>query len=292
MEWMNYHHLLYFWIAAREGSVTAAAEELQLSAPTVSGQINLLEESLGQKLFKRAGRNLVMTDAGKLVYRYAEEIFTLGQALQEEVKGRSQVIARRLHIGVSPNVADLLVERLLHAIVSAPQQANIIVHTAPVADLVGQLALRSLDVVLSDAPAGNPKLNLWSHLLFESGTTVFATSKSARPLKQGFPRSLVGAHFFLPAATAATRRELDAWLEDKGARPRRTTECDDSSLMAAFASGADGAFTASTALADELGKRYGAVALGRADVRQRVYAITTERRPKIPAVRTLLKIKD
>jgi len=291
MEWMNYHHLLYFWLAAREGSVTAAAEILQLSAPTVSGQINLLEESLGQKLFKRAGRSLVMTDAGKLVYRYAEEIFTLGEALQAEVKGRQQVIARRLHVGIAPAVPDLVVERLLHPITSIPQQLKIIVHTATLSELLGQLAVRSLDVVLTDAPAANPKLNLWSHLLFESGTTIFATAKAARALKQGFPKSLSKSHLFLPAATAATRRDLEAWLDDKKARPQRTTDCDDSSLMASLASGVDGAFAAPTPLAGELNDRYGAVALGRADVRQRVYAITTERKPKIPAVATLLKLK-
>ncbi len=291
MEWMNYHHLLYFWLAAREGSVTAAAEILQLSAPTVSGQINLLEESLGQKLFKRAGRSLVMTDAGKLVYRYAEEIFTLGEALQAEVKGRQQVIARRLHVGIAPAVSDLVVERLLHPITSTPQQLKIIVHTATLAELLGQLAVRSLDVVLTDAPAANPKLNLWSHLLFESGTTIFSTAKGARTLKQGFPRALAKSHLFLPSANAATRRDLEAWLDDKNARPQRTTDCDDASLMASLAAGIDGAFAAPTPLADELSKRYGAVVLGRADVKQRVYAITTERKPKIPAVATLLKLK-
>jgi LysR family transcriptional regulator, transcriptional activator of nhaA len=290
MEWMNYHHLLYFWLAAREGSVTAAAEELQLSAPTVSGQINLLEESLGQKLFKRAGRSLVMTDAGKLVYRYAEEIFTIGEALQAEVKGRQQVIARRLHIGISPFVSDLVAERVLHPITSIPQQLKIVVHTAALPELLGQLAVRSLDVVLTDATAANPKLNLWSHLLFESGTSIFATARAARTLKQGFPRSLAQSHFFLPAASAATRRDLEAWLDDKKARPQRTTECDDASLMAVLA-GIDGAFAAPTPLADDLNKRYGTVTLGRADVKQRVYAITTERKPKIPAVATLLKMK-
>lgn len=292
MEWMNYHHLLYFWIAAREGSVTAAAEELQLSAPTVSGQINLLEESLGQKLFKRAGRSLVLTDAGKLVYRYAEEIFTIGEALQAEVKGRSPVIARRLHVGISPFVSDLLVERLLRPIVSTPQQLKIVLHTSNLSDLLGQLAVRALDVVLTDAPASNPKLNLWSHVLFESGTSIFGTAKAARTLKQGFPKSLAGAHLFLPAPGAATRRELEGWLEDKKVQPRRATECEDNSLCAALATGVDGVFFAATTLTDDLGRKYGAVALGRADVRQRVYAVTTERKPKIPSVRTLLKIKD
>jgi LysR family transcriptional activator of nhaA len=291
MEWMNYHHLLYFWIAAREGSITAASEELELSAPTVSGQINLLEESLGQKLFKRAGRGLVLTDAGKLVYRYAEEIFTLGEALQAEVKGRSHVIARRLHIGVSPTIPDLLVERLLHPILSSSQQLKVVTHTANVPELLGQLAVRALDVVLSDGAAANPKLNLWSHLLFESGTTILATPKAARGLKQGFPKSLSNAHFFLPSAAAVVRRDLDAWLADKKVRPHTITECDDTSLMAALASGTDGAFSAPTQVADELQKRYGAVVLGRADVRQRIYAVTTERKPKIPAARTLLKIK-
>lgn len=291
MEWMNYHHLLYFWLAAREGSVTAASEILQLSAPTVSGQINLLEESLGQKLFKRAGRSLVMTDAGKLVYRYAEEIFTLGEALQAEVKGRQQVIARRLHVGIAPAVPDLVVEHLLHPITSTPQQLKIIVHTATLGELLGQLAVRSLDVVLTDAPAANPKLNLWSHLLFEGGTTIFATAKAARMLKPGFPKSLTKSHLFLPAANSATRRELEAWLDDKKVLPQRTTDCDDASLMASLAAGIDGVFAAPTPLAGELNKRYGAVPLGRADVKQRVYAITTERKPKIPAVATLLKMK-
>ncbi len=288
MEWMNYHHLLYFWIAAREGSVSAAGEVLQLSAPTVSGQINLLEEALGQKLFKRAGRGLVLTDAGRLVYRYAEEIFSLGHALQEEVKGRSQVIARRLHVGVVPSIPDLLVQRVFQPVMKSPKDLKVVTHTGSMPDLLGLLAVRAIDVLIADGPAANPKLNVWSHLLFESGTTIFAGGRAARTLKKGFPKSLAGAHVFMPAESSASRREFDEWLSSKNARPQTTTECDDVSLMATLAATHDGAFPAPTPLADELQKRYGVVALGRADVKQRVYAVTTERKPKIPAVAALI----
>jgi LysR family transcriptional activator of nhaA len=219
MEWMNYHHLMYFWIAAREGSISAAGEVLQLSAPTVSGQINLLEEALGQKLFKRAGRGLVLTDAGKLVYRYADEIFSLGHALQQEVKGKSQLIARRLHVGITLGVPDLLAQRILQPVFKSAKEWKVVTHTGNTEDLLGLLAMRAIDVLISDAPAGNPKLNIWSHLLFESGTTIFATAKSARSLKNGFPKSLSAAHFFLPAESAASRRDLDSWLESKNAKP-------------------------------------------------------------------------
>jgi LysR family transcriptional activator of nhaA len=290
MEWMNYHHLMYFWIAAREGSISAAGEVLQLSAPTVSGQINLLEEALGQKLFKRAGRGLVLTDAGKLVYRYADEIFSLGQALQQEVKGKSQLIARRLHVGIALGVPDLLAQRILEPVFKSAKEWKVVTHTGNSQDLLGLLAMRALDVLISDAPAGNPKLNVWSHQLFESGTAIFASAKAARRLKQGFPKSLASAHLFLPAEPATIRRDLDAWLESKAARPQTVTECDDASLAASLAASNDGVFSAPTPLGDELQKRYGVVTLGRADtVRQKVYAITTERKPKVPAVAALLK---
>jgi LysR family transcriptional regulator, transcriptional activator of nhaA len=289
MEWMNYHHLLYFWIAAREGSISAAGEVLQLSAPTVSGQINLLEEALGQKLFKRAGRGLVLTDAGKLVYRYAEEIFSLGQALQQEVKGKSQLIARRLHVGITLGVPDLLAERILQRVFKSAKEWKVVTHTGGSEDLLGLLAMRALDVLISDAPAANPKLNVWSHLLFESGTTIFTTAKASRSLKKGFPKSLTSSHFFLPAESAAVRRDLDAWFESKNARPQSSTECDDASLGASLAIANDGVFTGPTPLADDLQKRYGAVTLGRADtIRHKVYAITTERKPKVAAVAALL----
>jgi LysR family transcriptional activator of nhaA len=289
MEWMNYHHLLYFWIAAREGSISAAGEVLQLSAPTVSGQINLLEEALGQKLFKRAGRGLVLTDAGKLVYRYAEEIFSLGQALQQEVKGKSQLIARRLHVGIALAIPDILAQRILQPVFKSAKEWKIVTHTGNTQDLLGLLAMRALDVLISDTPAGNPKLNVWSHLLFESGTTIFASGTAARRLKHGFPKSLASSQFFLPSESAATRRELDSWLESKNARSNSTTECDDASLAASLAAANDGVFFAPTPIADEMRKRYGALALGRADsVRQKVYAITTERKPKLPAIAALL----
>lgn len=289
MEWMNYHHLLYFWIAAREGSISAAGEVLQLSAPTVSGQINLLEDALDQKLFKRAGRGLVLTDAGKLVYRYADEIFSLGQALQAEVKGKSPLIARRLHVGITLSIPDPLAQRVLQPMFKAAQEWKIVTHTGNTEELLGLLAMRAIDVLIADAPASNPKLNIWSHLLFESGTTIFATPKAARSLKAGFPKSLAQARFYLPAESAAVRRALDDWLESKNARPQTSTDCDDASLGATLAAGSDGAFSAASPLADELHRRYGVVPVGRVDaIRQKVYAITTERKPKIAAVRALV----
>jgi len=290
MEWMNYHHLLYFWIAAREGSVSAAGEVLQLSAPTVSGQINLLEEALGQKLFKRAGRGVVLTDAGRLVYRYAEEIFSLGQALQEEVKGRSQVIARRLHVGITPGVHDLLTQRLFQSILKSPKELKVVTHVGSQQELLGLLAVRAIDVLITDAPATNPKLNLYSHTLLESGTMFFASSRAARKLKQGFPKSLAAAHLFLPAESIAWRRELDDWFRSKNIQPLAVTECDDVSLMTSLGSSSEAAFACPTALADDLQKRNGVAPIGRIDqVRQRAYAITTERKPKLAAVSALLK---
>jgi LysR family transcriptional activator of nhaA len=149
--------------------------------------------------------------------------------------------------------------------------------------------MRALDVLISDAPAANPKLNIWSHLLFESGTSIFATAKAARSLKKGFPKSLAASHFFLPAESAAVRRDLDDWLMSKGATPKLSTDCNDASLGASLAAGSDGVFTAPTPIADELQKRYGVVTLGRVDsVRHKVYAITTERKPKIAAIRLLV----
>lgn len=290
MDWLNYHHLLYFWVAARTGSVSAAGEELELSAPTVSGQIRLLEESLGQKLFKRAGRGLVLTDAGRLVFKYAEEIFSLGRALQEDVKGRAPVLARHLRVGVTPGLSEFVVQQKLLPMLQAKENVRLIVHTDHLQSLLGLLVVRGLDLILSDTFAANPKLKIFNHQLGESGTTFFASTRSARALKGSFPRSLQQGHLILPAESSALRGEIEKWLASKGVRPAKVSECDNANVMAAIGAATDGVFPAPTSISNELQKRYGVVPVARVDaVHQRVYAVTSERKQKDPAIIAVLK---
>jgi LysR family transcriptional activator of nhaA len=285
VEWLNYHHLLYFYTVAREGSVARAAQVLRLAQPTLSGQIRKLEHALDEKLFERRGRNLVLTEMGRIAYRYAEEIFTIGGELMDTMRGRPTGRAPRLLIGVADVVPKLVVHRLIAASRLLEDGNQIVVREGKQDELLAALAAQSFDLVISDAPLPpHVKVRAFNHLLGESGTTFFGAPEVARRHRAKFPRSLDGAPMLLPTENSALRRALEAWFQEQGVRPRVVAEIEDSALMKVFGQQGAGVFAAPTIVADDVKRQYGVRAIHEApDVIERFYAITVERRITHPA---------
>ena len=286
MEWLNYHHLLYFWMAAREGSITQASRQLLLAQPTITGQIRALENTLGQKLFTRSGRNLVLTEVGRLVYRYANEIFSLGRELTDVLKGRPAGRPVRLVVGVSDVLPKLIAYRLLQPALTLPEPVHIVCYEDHPERLFAELSTSGLDLVLTDAPAGPlVRVRAFNHLLGSCGVSFFGTSALAARLRKNFPASLDGAPFLLPLENATLRRSLEQWFEAQGIRPLTVGEFQDSALLKVFGQAGIGVFAAPTVIEEELRRHYGVRVLGRTEsMTERFYAISVERKLKHPAV--------
>jgi LysR family transcriptional regulator, transcriptional activator of nhaA len=292
MHWLNYHHLLYFWTVAREGSIAAACRRLHLTQPTVSGQLKTLERSLKARLFERQGRSLALTETGRLVYRYADEIFSLGRELVDAVGGRTTGGGLRFVVGVADTLPKLMVHRLLAPAVHLPgEDVRVSCIDGDPDRLLAQLALHELDLVISDYPA-NPRLGMraFNHSLGECGVTFFATDELARRHRKGFPKSLDGAPVLLPAANAALRGSLDQWFDDLGIRPVVRGEFSDSGLLKAFGAEGEGIFLAPAAIEEDVRRMYGVAVVGRDErLRERFYAISVEKRIAHPAVLAITK---
>ncbi len=233
MEGFNYHHLHYFWVVAREGSIARASKLLMLAQPTISAQIHELEESLGRKLFARAGRGLALTETGQTVYGYAEQIFRLGSEMIDAAHGQPAPKPVQFRAGVDSTISKLIAARILKPALrvgkrvrsmAAPAKgawpARIVVREDTLEHLVAQLALGTLDLVLSDSPASPSRIKVHAHLLGESSLSLFARASEAPALKRHFPHSLDGAPMLLPRADSNLRRTIDRWLEAESLRPR------------------------------------------------------------------------
>jgi LysR family transcriptional activator of nhaA len=286
VEWLNYHHLYYFWVVAREGSIARARAELRLAQPTISGQLRLLEEALGEKLFERAGRGLVLTEVGRAVYRYADEIFSLGKELVDTVKGRPTGRPARLVVGIDDVMPKLVVRRLLEPALHLEQPVHLVCREETTERLLVELAAHTIDVVLSDAPLGaGTSVRVYGHLLGECAVSFFAERRLAASYQKNFPASLDGAPMLLPTEGTALRRSLDQWFAAHGIRPKIAAEFDDSALLNAFGHDGLGIFPAPSVLEGTFQQQYGARLLGRVDdLKERFYAFSTERRIKHPAV--------
>ncbi len=286
MEWLNYHHLLYFWTMARQGSLARASAELRLAQSTISGQIRALEDSLGEKLFARRGRRLVLTEMGRVVFRYAEEIFSLGRELRDAVKGRPVGRPLSLMVGVADVVPKLVARRLLEPALKLPEPVRLICREDKPERLFAELAVHNLDIVLADAPIDpSIRIRAFNHLLGECGIVFFGTAKLAAAHRRNFPESLDGAPVILPTENTTLRRSLDQWFAARGIRPRVVGEFEDSALLKVFGQVGMGLFPASSVIADEVQRQYQVRPVGRLDeVRERFYAISVERKLKHPAV--------
>jgi LysR family transcriptional regulator, transcriptional activator of nhaA len=286
MEFLNYHHLRYFWVVAREGGLTKAAAKLHVSQPTISAQIQALEGVLGEKLFRRCGRNLRLTDVGQHVLSYAEEIFSIGQDLLSSVKQRPTSRPQRLHLGVADALPKLVTYRIIEPIFSLEQPVQVSCWETKLSDMLVELAAYRLDIVLADEPASSGvNARIFNHLLGECGVTFCAQATLARKLQRGFPKSLNGAPALLPMANTGLRRSIEKWFQANGIRPRLVGEFEDPALLHVFAFHGLGFIPVATLVAKEAATRFGFGVIGRTDAcRQRFYAITPERRLTHPIV--------
>jgi LysR family transcriptional activator of nhaA len=290
MEWLNYHHLFYFWTVAREGSIAAAARRLRLSQPTVSEQIAALEDSLGEPLLRRTSRGVAVTESGSVVFRYADAIFALGRELQETVSGRPTGRPMRLSVGIADVVPKLVAYRLVEPALLLEQGVRVVCYEDKTERLFTDLSLHRLDVVIADAPAGpTAEAPLYSHLLGETGVAVVGAPALWSRYRRGFPGSLDGAPFLMPLPATSLRRSLDQWFEAHRIRPQVVGEFQDSALLQAFGQAGVGLLAAPSAVVDELRVKYRLKVLGRIDaLRERYYAVSGERKLKHPAVVAVL----
>ena len=286
MEWLNYHHLRYFWTVAKEGSLARAAEKLHVSQPSISEQIRELETAFGEKLFQREGRNNKLTAAGRVVFGYAEEIFALGRELMNAVRQRPDAKVLRLYVGVADSVPKLVTNEILKPVFAMPQTAHVICREGKMEDLLAQLAAHRLDIVLADEPASSStNFKTYNHSLGETGTTFFAEKKLAAKLKRNFPKSLHDAPALLPTENTSLRRALETWFREQQIQPRIVAEFEDLALMKVMATEGRGFIALPSVAAKDAVGHYGFQAIGRTDkCRVQFHAITAERRIAHPAV--------
>lgn len=285
MDWLNYHHLFYFWNIAKAGSITAAAQQLRLAQPTVSTQLRQLEEQIGAALFERHGRRLVLTETGQLVMHYADEIFVLGNELRESLAGRPTGRPRRFEVGIADSLPKLLAVRLLQPALRLPEPVQLVLREDTTEKLLAELSIQRLDLVLSDAPIGpGQNVRAFSHLLLDCEVAVFGTAQLAAKYRRGFPRSLDGAPFLWPMETSPLRRHLDQHFASLDIAPLRTAEIQDSATLKAFGESGLGLFAAPAIMRREIERQYRVRPLGSMQsVRERVYAISVERKITHPA---------
>ena len=291
MEWLNYHHLLYFWSVAKHGTMTKACEELRLAQPTISGQIRLLENTLGEKLFVRTGRRLGLTEMGHLVFKYAEDIFATGQELLNTVKSQGNGHPTRLVVGIADAVPKPLATQLLKSALKLYRPTRLICQEDKLRQLLTDLMAHRSDLVIADTPTPSSiKEHTYSHPLGESGVTLFATAKLATRYRRGFPQSLNGAPLLLPTSNAMLRRLVDQWLVNHGLQPNIVGEFDDSATLKAFGQDGYGIFPGVSVIEKEICRQYRVQVVGQLDsLKQHFYAITVERRLKHPAVLALVR---
>jgi LysR family transcriptional activator of nhaA len=286
MKWLNYNHLYYFWIVAREGAIARASEELLVSQPTISIQIKELESAVGHRLFDRVGRGLRLTDAGRIAFNYANEIFSLGQEMTNALEHQPAGRALKLSVGILDVIPKIVVRELLDPALHLPQPVRLICREDKADRLLADLAARRTDVVLSDAPIGTAvQVEAFNHLLGESGISFFASKEMAARLKKGFPKSLNGQPVLLPTDHTQVRRSLNLWFDSKRIHPLVVGEFDDSALMFGFGQSGVGVFPAPTIMETAIQRDFGVKLVGRApDARERFYAISMESKLKHPAV--------
>jgi len=291
VDWLNYHHLLYFWVVAREGSITRACAQLHLAQPTISSQLRKLETSIGEKLFQRVGRNLVLTETGQLVFRYADDIFALGRELTDVLHGRPTGSPLRFYVGVADVVPKLIAFRLLEAALHLPEPVQLTCEEGKLDYLLMELAGHRLDVVLSDQPLGAmAHVRAYSHLLGQCGVSVFGTPALARKYRARFPRSLDGAPMLVPMRNTSLRRSMDQWFDSEEIQPNVVGEFADSALLKVFGTAGVGLFAAPSAIEEEIGRQYRVRPLGELpEVREQYYAISAERKLKHPAVGAIVE---
>lgn len=289
MNWLNYHHLMYFWTMAREGSVSKAADKLHLSQPTISGQLRQLENAVGCKLYERMGRELRLTETGKIVYEYAEEIFTTGQELMQRLKGRQTEQSLTFTIGIPDFVSKLIAYRLIEPVFHLSQPVQLVCFEGKLPELLTDLAMHRLDLVLSDSPAGSQvSVKAYNHPLGECGVSWVCTKDRLERLKAGYPQSLEGQPLLLPTQNTVLRRSVEQWLEGQDFVPKIIAEVEDSALLKIMATQGLGIAPVANSILPDVEQQYGLHSVGElAGVSIQLFAISAERKVTHPAVKAI-----
>lgn len=283
---INYKHLHYFWVVAKQGGIARASERLHVTPQTISGQISLLEENIGEALFSKAGRNLELTETGRLVLSYADEIFSLGGELEDALRNLPPDRQLSFKVGIADVVPKTIAYRLLAPALSLPDPVRIICRENNLASLLAELALHRVDMVIADGPIP-PGINVrgYSHALGECGISFLAAPQLAKTLRKDFPRCLNGAPLLIPSETNLVQVKLLDWMDSLRIYPRIVGEFDDSALMKVFGQAGTGIFIIPIPIAMEVAKQYGVRVIGSTEeVREQYYAISVERRISHPAV--------
>ncbi len=288
---INYKHLHYFCTAAREGGIARASERLHVTPQTISGQLGLLEDYLGAALFARVGRNLEVTEVGRLVLSYAEEIFSLGGELEEAVHQLPSERPYVFRVGVVDVMPKSIAQRFLIPALQMEKPVRMVCRETGLDTLLAELAVHRLDLLLADRPIpATVSMRGTSHKLGECAVSFFAAGKIKRNLKGAFPQCLDGAPILLPGRDNQLRSAIDLWLDKHRIRPRIIAEFDDSALVKAFGQEGAGIFVAPSAIKTEVERQYRVTEIGRVDeVRERFYAISAERKVGHPVIATVVE---
>jgi LysR family transcriptional activator of nhaA len=283
---INYKHLHYFWVAAKQGGIIRASERLHITPQTISGQIALLEEHFGGALFQKVGRKLELTEMGRLVLSYADEIFSLGDELEDAMRSNSFKRPLPFRVGVADVLPKSIAYRLIAPALTLADPVRIICKESSLNELLAELALHRLDIVLADAPLpAGLGVKGFNHALGECGVTFLAAAALAAQLENHFPQCLNGAPMLIPSEGSVTHIRLRQWFDSLHIYPNVVGEFDDSALMKAFGQAGAGIFVVPSAIAAEVISQFNVVAIGATDaVREQFYAITTDRRLSNPAV--------
>ena len=287
---LNYKHLHYFYTTAREGSIAGAATLLHVSPQTISGQLGVFQDYLGVELFERKGKQLVMNDMGEMVYSYADDIFTLGEELQQSIRNNDSKEQLRFTVGVSEVIPKILSVNILESCFSLEGSMKLVCREGDFDTLISELALNKIDLILTDRqlPPGIP-VRAYNHFLGESGLTFYASKNTAKKLKQKFPQSLHQQPFLMCGDKSNQKINLQSWFENEEIAPLIVAECDDSALIKYFGQSDYGVFCTPSIIESHVVNQYGVSIVGRTDeVKERFYAISPERKVKHPGVRHLL----
>ncbi|MFZ6818899.1 transcriptional activator NhaR [Undibacterium sp. Ji22W] len=283
---LNFKHLRYYWTVAKTGSITKAAEKLHLTAHAVSGQINEFEHSLGVELFKKNGRNIELTDAGRRILVYADDIFNSGDQLLDALRDHLQARRRTFRVGIADTVPKVIAYRLLQPAIELEEPVRLNCREGRLDLLLAELALHRLDVIIADRPMGTQtSIRAYNHLLGKCGLTVFGTSTLAKKYKGSFPACLQHAPFLIPGEDVAVQAKILRWMEEWELHPIIVGEFDDGALMKAFGRAGAGFFLAPTAMKKEICSQHNVVAIGDVpNIVEEIYLITIERRLNDPAI--------
>jgi len=292
MNWLNYHHLQYFWAVSQEGSVAKASEKLHVTPATISIQLRDLEKQLGVKLFRKAGRGLALTEMGTAVQSYANDIFATGQELLDMVHGRPGEGPMLFRVGIKDVMPKLIAYQLLEPTLQTAQEIRVACHEGDVTRLIADLAIHKLDVVLSDTPIDpSMKVKAYSHLLGESDVVLVGTKELAKKVRKDFPDSLNSTPILLPMKDTVLRRSLDIWFDENQIRPQIRGEFEDSAMMKIMGKAGVGVFPVTAIISEEVQAMYRVESIAKVPgVTERFYALSVERKIKHPAVLAISEV--